>query len=33
VPFSILFSFDARDRNPGGGEWARSEQLYAGPHL
>lgn len=31
VPFIIVSGVD-RGPNPGGGEWARSEELYPGPH-
>jgi hypothetical protein len=31
VPF-IIMSYDARGRGAGGGMWARSEELYPGPH-
>lgn len=31
VPF-IIVSYDARGRRAGGGMWARSEELYPGPH-
>ena len=31
VPF-IIVSYDARGRGAGGGMWARSEELYPGPH-
>lgn len=31
VPF-IIVAYDARGRGAGGGMWARSEELYPGPH-
>jgi len=31
VPFIIVSGVD-RGPNPHGGEWARSEELYPGPH-